>query len=58
MLYEVITIDPLAFRPDSVLGVPGLFDAYRAGGVTICSAPGAGVADDKAIYIYVPEMIP
>ncbi len=50
-------IDPLAFRPDSVLGVPGLFDAYRSGGVTICSAPGAGVADDKAIYIYVPEMI-
>jgi uncharacterized circularly permuted ATP-grasp superfamily protein len=37
--------------------VPGLFDAYRAGNVTICSAPGAGVADDKAIYIYVPEMI-
>ncbi len=50
-------IDPLAFRPDSVLGVPGIFDAYRSGGVTICSAPGAGVADDKAIYIYVPEMI-
>ena len=50
-------IDPLTFRPDSMLGVPGLFDAYRAGRVTICSAPGAGVADDKAIYIYVPEMI-
>ena len=50
-------IDPLAFRPDSLLGVPGLFHAYRAGGVTLCSAPGAGIADDKAIYVYVPEMI-
>ncbi|MEM6973926.1 MAG: circularly permuted type 2 ATP-grasp protein [Pseudomonadota bacterium] len=50
-------IDPLAFRPDSALGVPGLFNVYRAGGVTLCSAPGAGVADDKAIYAYVPEMI-
>ena len=50
-------LDPLAFRPDSVLGVPGLFDAYRAGAVTICSAPGAGIADDKAIYCFVPEMI-
>lgn len=50
-------LDPLAFRADSLLGVPGLFDAYRAGGVTLCSAPGAGVADDKAIYCFVPEMI-
>ncbi|MEL6374982.1 MAG: circularly permuted type 2 ATP-grasp protein [Pseudomonadota bacterium] len=50
-------IDPLAFRPDSLLGVPGLFDVYRSGGVTLCSAPGAGVADDKAIYTYVPAMI-
>ncbi len=50
-------LDPLTFRPDSVLGVPGIFDAYRAGNVTICSAPGAGVADDKAIYVYVPDMI-
>lgn len=50
-------IDPLAFRPDSLLGVPGLFEVYRAGGVTLCSAPGAGVADDKSVYIYVPEMI-
>jgi uncharacterized circularly permuted ATP-grasp superfamily protein len=50
-------IDPLTFRPDSMLGIAGLFDAYRAGNVNICSAPGAGVADDKAIYIYVPEMI-
>ena len=50
-------IDPLCFRPDSMLGVPGLMDVYRSGGVSICSAPGAGVADDKAIYTYVPEMI-
>ena len=50
-------LDPLCFRPDSMLGVPGLMDVYRSGGVTICSAPGAGVADDKAIYVYVPEMI-
>lgn len=50
-------IDPLCFRPDSMLGVPGLMDVYRSGGVTICSAPGAGVADDKAIYCFVPEMI-
>jgi uncharacterized circularly permuted ATP-grasp superfamily protein len=49
-------LDPLVFRPDSVLGVAGLMNAYRAGGVTIVSAPGAGVADDKAIYSYVPEM--
>ncbi len=50
-------IDPLAFRPDSLLGIPGLFDVYRAGGVTLCSAPGAGVADDKSIYVFVPDMI-
>jgi len=50
-------LDPLAFRPDSVLGVPGLFHAYRTGKVSICSAPGSGVADDKAIYTYVPDMI-
>ncbi|MCO5119497.1 MAG: circularly permuted type 2 ATP-grasp protein [Burkholderiaceae bacterium] len=50
-------LDPLTFRPDSALGVPGLFNAYRAGKVSICSAPGAGVADDKAIYTYVPDMI-
>ncbi|MEM9710272.1 MAG: circularly permuted type 2 ATP-grasp protein [Pseudomonadota bacterium] len=50
-------IDPLCFRPDSMLGIPGLMNVYRSGGVTIASAPGAGVADDKAIYIYVPEMI-
>ena len=50
-------LDPLTFRRDSMLGVPGLMDIYRSGGVTICSAPGAGVADDKAIYTFVPEMV-
>lgn len=50
-------IDPLAFRPDSMLGIPGIFNVYRNGGVTLCSAPGAGIADDKAIYVYVPAMI-
>jgi uncharacterized circularly permuted ATP-grasp superfamily protein len=50
-------IDPLCFRPDSMLGIPGLMDVYRSGGVSICSAPGAGVADDKAVYCYVPEMV-
>jgi uncharacterized circularly permuted ATP-grasp superfamily protein len=50
-------LDPLCFRPDSMLGIPGLMDVYRSGGVTICSAPGAGVADDKAVYTYVPEMV-
>ncbi|MEL6289668.1 MAG: circularly permuted type 2 ATP-grasp protein [Pseudomonadota bacterium] len=50
-------LDPLAFRRDSLLGVAGLFDVYRSGRVTLCSAPGAGVADDKAVYTYVPEMI-
>ena len=50
-------IDPLCFRPDSMLGIPGLMDVYRSGGVSICSAPGAGVADDKAVYTYAPEMI-
>ncbi len=50
-------LDPLAFRPDSMLGVPGLFAAYRAGRVTLANAIGTGVADDKSIYPYVPEMI-
>jgi uncharacterized circularly permuted ATP-grasp superfamily protein len=50
-------IDPLCFRPESMLGVPGLMNVYRSGGVAIASAPGAGVADDKAIYTFVPEMI-
>src|SRR2546421_4704492 len=50
-------LDPLVFRQDSMLGAPGLLNAYRAGNVTIANAPGTGVADDKAIYRYVPEMI-
>ncbi len=50
-------LDPLAFRPDSMLGVPGLFSAYRAGTVTLANAIGTGVADDKSTYIYVPDMV-
>jgi len=50
-------LDPLAFRKDSMLGVPGLLTAYRAGNVTLANAIGTGVADDKSIYPYVPEMI-
>ncbi|MES1248764.1 MAG: circularly permuted type 2 ATP-grasp protein [Actinomycetota bacterium] len=50
-------IDPLAFRSDSMLGVAGLVNAYRAGNVTIANAPGTGVADNKAVYAYVPELI-
>jgi uncharacterized circularly permuted ATP-grasp superfamily protein len=50
-------LDPLTFRPDSMLGVPGLFNAYRAGNVTLVNAPGTGIADDKAVYSYVPEII-
>ena len=50
-------IDPLEFRHDSLLGVPGLVRAYRAGNVAIANAPGTGVADDKAIYRFVPDMI-
>jgi uncharacterized circularly permuted ATP-grasp superfamily protein len=50
-------LDPLAFRADSRLGVPGLFNAYRAGNVAITNAIGTGVADDKAIYAYVPAII-
>ena len=50
-------LDPLVFKPGSVLGVPGLFDLYRAGRVTIVNAPGAGIADDKSIYSYVPDII-
>ncbi len=50
-------IDPLGFRTDSRLGVPGLFNAYRAGNVTMANAPGTGVADDKAVYAYVPAII-
>ncbi|MBL8789818.1 MAG: circularly permuted type 2 ATP-grasp protein [Rhizobiales bacterium] len=50
-------LDPLTFRPDSAIGVPGLFDLYRAGKVTIVNAPGTGIADDKAIYTYLPDVI-
>lgn len=46
-------LDPLAFQPDTLLGVPGLMNAYRAGNVAIANAPGTGVADDKAVYAYV-----
>ncbi len=50
-------LDPLAFREDSMLGVPGLLTVYRAGNVTICNAIGTGIADDKSIYPYVPDMV-
>lgn len=50
-------LDPQAFRADSLLGVPGLMQAFRSGNVALCNAPGTGVADDKAIYAWVPEMI-
>jgi uncharacterized circularly permuted ATP-grasp superfamily protein len=50
-------LDPVVFRPDSVLGCPGLFAAYRSGKVTLANAPGTGICDDKAIYPFVPDMI-
>lgn len=50
-------LDPVVFRPDSVLGCPGLFSAYRSGKVTLVNAPGTGICDDKAIYPFVPDMI-
>src|SRR5208283_1066248 len=50
-------LDPKAFRADSLLGVPGLVDVYRAGHVALANAPGNGVADDKVVYAYVPDMI-
>ena len=50
-------LDPLVFRPDSVLGVPGLMSAYQAGNVTLSNAVGTGVADDKAVYSYMPDII-
>ncbi|OIO74184.1 MAG: hypothetical protein AUJ57_02710 [Zetaproteobacteria bacterium CG1_02_53_45] len=50
-------IDPLVFRPDSLLGVPGLMHVYRAGNVTLANAPGNGVADDKSLYAYTPDII-
>ncbi len=50
-------LDPLVFRPDSMLGVPGLLMAYLAGNVTLANAPGTGIADDKAVYSYMPEIV-
>ena len=50
-------LDPLVFRPDSHLGVRGLIDAAQLGNVTLANAPGTGVADDKSVYAYVPDMI-
>lgn len=50
-------IDPLVFRPDSLLGVPGLFDLYKRGKVAMANAPGTGIADDKAVYAYIPRVI-
>jgi uncharacterized circularly permuted ATP-grasp superfamily protein len=50
-------LDPLTFRPESMLGAPGIMDVYRAGGITIANAPGTGIADDKAIYSFMPEIV-
>lgn len=50
-------IDPITFNKDSCIGVAGLFDSYKAGNVNICSAPGSGIADDKAVYTYMPQII-
>jgi uncharacterized circularly permuted ATP-grasp superfamily protein len=50
-------LDPLNFNPESALGVPGIMDVYRAGGITIANAPGTGISDDKAIYSYMPEIV-
>ena len=50
-------LDPLAFKPESLIGIPGVMDAYRAGNVALLNAPGNGVADDKGIYYFVPKMI-
>ena len=50
-------LDPLTFNPDSMLGVAGIMDVYRSGGITIANAPGTGVADDKAIYSFMPEIV-
>ncbi|MCC5936253.1 MAG: circularly permuted type 2 ATP-grasp protein [Lunatimonas sp.] len=52
-----VFMDPLVFNPDSLLGVPGLFEAYKAGNIALANAPGTGVADDKAVYAYVPRII-
>ena len=50
-------LDPLSFKPESLIGIPGVMDAYRAGNVALLNAPGNGVADDKGIYYFVPKMI-
>ena len=50
-------LDPMTFNPDSLLGVPGIMDVYRAGGITLANAPGTGIADDKAIYSYMPDIV-
>ena len=50
-------LDPLTFNPNSMLGVPGIMDVYRAGNITIANAPGTGIADDKAIYSYIPDIV-
>ena len=50
-------MDPDEFRADSMLGVPGIMEAFRKGTVALANAPGTGVADDKAVYAYVPEII-
>jgi uncharacterized circularly permuted ATP-grasp superfamily protein len=50
-------LDPLSFNPASLLGISGIMDVYRAGGITIANAPGTGIADDKAIYSYMPEIM-
>ena len=50
-------LDPLYYKSDSLLGVPGIINSYKTGNVNICSAPGAGLADDKAIYTFMPEII-
>nr|WP_306015226.1 circularly permuted type 2 ATP-grasp protein [Oceanicaulis sp. MMSF_3324] len=50
-------LDPLNFNPESMLGVPGIFDIYRAGGITIANAPGTGISDDKALYSYMPDIV-
>jgi uncharacterized circularly permuted ATP-grasp superfamily protein len=50
-------LDPLAFRPDSMLGVPGLMEMYKAGRIALANAPGTGIADDKVLYAYVPKII-
>jgi len=50
-------LDPLTFKPESALGIPGIMDVYRAGNITIANAPGTGICDDKAIYSYMPEIV-